>query len=159
MKLVLSFWMSTLILTLILTVMSINYALGRIAKYMDIKKQRMLMKAFVSTQYSNCRLIWMLHSRKMEHRINSIHKRALKLVYQNFHDLIFQELVVKDKSVSVDQKNLQLLATELFKFTNPTKWPNTLKQFVGKLPTNCLSVFDHFVKLALKGLRLECHLN
>ena len=36
--------------------------------------------------------------------------------------------------------------------TNPTKWSNTLKQFVGKLPTNCLSVFDHFVGLALKGL-------
>ena len=36
--------------------------------------------------------------------------------------------------------------------TNPTKWPNTLKQFVGKLPTNCLSVFGHFVNLALKGL-------
>ena len=35
---------------------------------------------------------------------------------------------------------------------NPTKWSNTLKQFVGNLPTNCLSVFDHFVGLALKGL-------
>ena len=35
---------------------------------------------------------------------------------------------------------------------NPQIWLNTLKQFVGKLPTNCLSVFDHFVKLALKGL-------
>ena len=35
---------------------------------------------------------------------------------------------------------------------NPTKWPNTLKQFVGKLPTNCLSVFGRFVKLAFKGL-------
>ena len=35
---------------------------------------------------------------------------------------------------------------------NPTRWSNTLKQFVGKLPTNCLSVFDHFVGLALKGL-------
>ena len=35
---------------------------------------------------------------------------------------------------------------------NPRKWINTLKQFVGKLPTNYLSVFDHFVKLALKGL-------
>ena len=35
---------------------------------------------------------------------------------------------------------------------NPTKWPNTLKQFVGNLPTNCLSVFGHFVKLAVKGL-------
>ena len=35
---------------------------------------------------------------------------------------------------------------------NPTEWSNTLKQFVGNLPTICLSVFDHFVKLALKGL-------
>ena len=32
------------------------------------------------------------------------------------------------------------------------KWLNTLKQFVSKLPTNCLSVFDHFVGLALKLL-------
>ena len=35
---------------------------------------------------------------------------------------------------------------------NPTKWSNTPKQFVGNLPTNCLSVFDHFVGLTLKGL-------
>ena len=35
---------------------------------------------------------------------------------------------------------------------NCTKWSNTLKQFVDNLPTNCLSVFGHFVGLALKGL-------
>ena len=35
---------------------------------------------------------------------------------------------------------------------NFLKWSNTLKQFVANLPTNCLSVFDHFKKLALKGL-------
>ena len=34
---------------------------------------------------------------------------------------------------------------------NFRKWSNTLKQFVGKLPRNCLSVFDHFVGLTLKG--------
>ena len=38
---------------------------------------------------------------------------------------------------------------------NPTKWPNALKQFVGKLPMNCVSVFGHFVKLALKRLKSE----
>ena len=38
---------------------------------------------------------------------------------------------------------------------NFTKWSNTLKQFVGKLATNYLSVFDHFVGLALKGLNLS----
>ena len=32
---------------------------------------------------------------------------------------------------------------------NPTKWSNTLKQFVAF----CLSVFDYFVGLAPKGLR------
>ena len=36
---------------------------------------------------------------------------------------------------------------------NFTKCSNTLKQFVGNFPTNCLSVFDHFVGLGLKGLR------
>ena len=39
--------------------------------------------------------------------------------------------------------------------TNPTKWSNTLKQFVGNLPTNCLSVFDHFVGLAVKWLNFK----
>ena len=32
------------------------------------------------------------------------------------------------------------------------KWSNRLKQIVGKLPTICLSVFDHFLGLALKEL-------
>ena len=42
---------------------------------------------------------------------------------------------------------------------NPTKWPNTLKQFVGNLPTNCLSVFGHFVNFALKGLKVVEYFN
>ena len=35
---------------------------------------------------------------------------------------------------------------------NPTKLSNTLKQCVGNLPMNCLTVFDHFVGLELKRL-------
>ena len=41
---------------------------------------------------------------------------------------------------------------------NITKWSNTPKQFVGKLPTNCLKVSDHFAGLALKGLTKFCKL-
>ena len=48
---------------------------------------------------------------------------------------------------------VQLLSRPLS--ANPLKWSNTLKQFVNKLPTNCLSVFDHFVILALKELGLN----
>ena len=50
------------------------------------------------------------------------------------------------KSINKKQKTFNPLNT------NPAKWSNTLKQFVGNLPTNCLSVFDYFVKLAFKGL-------
>ena len=38
--------------------------------------------------------------------------------------------------------------------SNPTQWLNTLKQFVGNLPTNCLIVFDLFMGLVLKGLTM-----
>ena len=41
---------------------------------------------------------------------------------------------------------------EFLILTNPTKWSNTLKQFVGKL--NSLSVFEHLVGLASKGSKV-----
>ena len=36
---------------------------------------------------------------------------------------------------------------------NPIKWSNAIKKFVGQLTTNFLSVFNHFVGSALKGLK------
>ena len=42
---------------------------------------------------------------------------------------------------------------------NITKWSNTLKQFVSNLSTNCLSVFEYFVRLALKELKELCKKN
>ena len=42
---------------------------------------------------------------------------------------------------------------------NPTKCSNTLKQFVDKLSTSCLNVFDHFVGLTLTGLRIRVAFN
>ena len=40
---------------------------------------------------------------------------------------------------------------------NFTKWLIALKEFVGKLWTNCQSVFDHFVGLALKELNFPTY--
>ena len=37
---------------------------------------------------------------------------------------------------------------------NPTKWSNTLKQFVGNLPKNCLSVFDNLLGFAFEELTI-----
>ena len=47
-------------------------AFARNAPYMNIQKQRAIMKSFVTSQFSYCPLIWMLHSRRLNNKINSI---------------------------------------------------------------------------------------
>ena len=51
------------------------HALARIVNYMDLPKRKVLMKAFITSQFSYCPLIWMLHSRTLNNRINNIHER------------------------------------------------------------------------------------
>ena len=90
------------------------HALSRISPYIDFWKKKILMKAFIMSQFSYCPLIWMLHSRKIENTINRIHERALRLVY-GANNNSFEELLEKDSSVSIHQRNLQCLAVEMFK--------------------------------------------
>ena len=59
----------------------------------------------------------MFHSRKINNRINSLHERTLGVVYRDYN-ATFSELLSKDKSVTIHQRNLRLLATEIFKTKN-----------------------------------------
>ena len=81
------------------------HALARIVNYMDLPKRKVLMKAFITSQFSYCPLIWMFHSRTLNNRINNIHERALRLTYKDNHSS-FKELLEKDSSVTVHHKNL-----------------------------------------------------
>ena len=93
------------------------HALARIVNNMDLSKRKCLMKAFVTSQFNYCPLIWMFHSRELNYCINRIHERALRLVYQD-NSLSFAELLEKDNSVTIHLRNLQLLATEIYKLKN-----------------------------------------
>ena len=73
------------------------------------------MNAFITSQFSYCPLVWMSHSRTMNNRINKIHEKTLRLVYKDEKNLSLDDLLKKDKSVSIHQRNLQILATEIFK--------------------------------------------
>ena len=70
------------------------------------------MKAFITSQFSYCPLIWMFHSRNLIIKINRIHELALRLVYQK--NLSFPEVLDLEDN-SVHQKNLQVLVTEIYK--------------------------------------------
>ena len=92
------------------------HALARIFPFMNKNKLRVLMKAFIESQFGYCPLIWMFHSRKLNNKINRLHERALRLVYKN-STLSFNELTM-DNSFTVHQRNLQQLATEMYKIIN-----------------------------------------
>ena len=56
----------------------------------------------------------MCHNRTYNNKINRLHERCLRLIY-NDKQSSFEELLIKDNSVSVHHKNLQALAVEMFK--------------------------------------------
>ena len=106
------------------------HALTRISHFMSTDKLRIIMKAFIESQFGYCPLVWMFHSRALNNKINKLHERALKLVYKD-PLLSFQELLDKDNSVRIHHRNLQKLATEMYKLNNnisPTLLKNILPE-------------------------------
>ena len=83
------------------------------------------MKVFVISQFNYCYLIWMSYNRTLNNRINKIHERVLRLVYQK--NLSFSELLELDSAVTLHERNLQVLITEIFKVKNNLS-PEIMKQ-------------------------------
>ena len=88
------------------------HALTQIFKYMNISQCKLIVNACVMAQLSYCPLIWMFHSWAMEHKINKIHERTLRLTYLNQDQLIFKE--------PLEKKQDHQHAPE--KFTNTCNW-------------------------------------
>ena len=59
----------------------------------------------------------MFHSRKLNHRINKIHVRAKRVVY-NYHQCTFEELLERDNTFTIHERILQKLTIEMFKVNN-----------------------------------------
>ena len=88
-------------------------ALARLTSSLKFKQRKLLLNAFITAQFSYAPVVWMFHSRKLNNRINHIHERALRLVYKDYTSS-FDELLLKDNSYRIHQRNLQKLAIEIF---------------------------------------------
>lgn len=100
-------------------------ALARICPYLTISKRRLLMNAFFKCHFNYCPLIWMFHSRMLQHKINRLHERCLRLIYSNSNSS-FDDLLIIDRSSRLHIRNIQQLAIELFKTKNGLS-PNFMK--------------------------------
>ena len=90
------------------------HGLARISKYMETEKIVLLMKTFIMSQFNYCPLVRMFHDRNLNNKINKMHLRALRIAYRDYES-DFETLLKRDNSVTVHQRNLQLLMVEIYK--------------------------------------------
>ena len=103
------------------------------------------MKSFIISQFNYCLLIWMMHNRGLNNKINLIHESALRIVYNDCSST-FEDLLNKHKSVTIYQRNLQQLAIEIFKVK------------IGIVPKIMNEIFT-FVENNTYNLRSAMHLS
>ena len=70
----------------------------------------------------------MCHSHTNNNKINRRHERCLRIVY-NDKQSSFNELLEKDGSVSIHMRNIQILATEMYKLINNLSSPTMNRVF------------------------------
>ena len=93
------------------------HALSRVAYFMNVNQRRTIMNSFIMSHFGYCPLTWMFHSRKLNNRINKIHEKSLRIVYKDTVST-FDELLERDNSFKIHERNIQALAIELYKVVN-----------------------------------------
>ena len=81
-------------------------AILRLANITSQEKRIVMLKTFFESQFSYCPLLWMLCSRKLNHKINRLHERALRIAYANYKSS-FEDLLIKDGTVTIHQRNFR----------------------------------------------------
>ena len=92
-------------------------ALARVTSYMPLPKKKLLLNSFFNAQFNYCPLIWMLHSQGNNNKIKHLHEGCLRIVYQD-NQSSYENLLVKDGTVSMHHRNIQALAIEMYKIKN-----------------------------------------
>ena len=81
------------------------------------EKRKTVMKAYIISQFGYCPLVSMFFSRSLNYKINSLYERASRITC-GARSPSLEDLLKNDNSVSIHHRNLQALATEMFKVEN-----------------------------------------
>ena len=84
----------------------------------------------IKSQFNYCPLVWMFCSRESSNLINKIHERSLRISYKD-QKTSCQNLLETHNGLTIYQRNLQVLMTEIYKIANGVAPPimNSLSLF------------------------------
>ena len=94
----------------------------------------------------------MCHSRTNKRKIDRLHERCLRIIYKDKQSS-FKELLPNDSSVSVYERNIQYMATEMYKVSNNFSPPhmNEIFEVRNEHPYN-LKQNSQFFRLLVKSV-------
>ena len=75
---------------------------------------KLLANLFVITQFRYAHLIWMFTNKKSMLKVNEIHRRTIRVVYDDYNST-YEELLASHNNISIHQKHLKHLAIEVYK--------------------------------------------
>ena len=107
-------------------------ALARATPDISLEKKKLFMNFFFNAQFDYCPLIWILHSRGNNSKIKHLHERCLRLIY-NDKKSSYEELLIKDGTISIHHRKIQTLATEMFKVKNEIFPENICDIFIQRV--------------------------
>ena len=131
-------------------------ALERINHYLTPYWKLLLLNSVVKSQFSYCLLIRMFISRYLNNALNSIHERALRLIY-NDYEHPFDRILQDNKQKSIHQKNIESLANEFYKFKAGLTPPIMSDLFVTRENNHKLRNFQELKSSLKQTVKLGDH--
>ena len=74
-------------------------AVARISSLMRFEQRKRIVNLFITSHFSHYPLVWMFHSRRLNNRIDHIHERTLKIIYQDYNSSV-KELLRTDSPLT-----------------------------------------------------------
>ena len=116
-------------------------ALLRINPFLDQRKTVLLCKSMIKSQFNYCPLVWMFCLRQSNNLINKVHERDLTLTYED-ETKDFQQILREQNEITIHQRNLQVLMTEVYKIVNSIAPPIMSSLFQFRYNTNNIRNFQ-----------------
>ena len=88
--------------------------LSRIRRYMNEQQALRLCNAFILCNFNYCPLIWMYCSKGLNKKINTVHKRALRIITGRYADS-FEDVLSSLNQLTIHERNTVALLTEIRK--------------------------------------------
>ena len=94
-------------------------ALCRISKYLDLPSRKAVYHAFVLSNFQYCNVIWHFCSKESQIKLEKIHKRALRVVLNDYTSS-YTELLRMMKRPSLYVSRIKDILLDVYKTTNGT---------------------------------------